>query len=68
MFDGLPEADPGPECAERKPGGGAGTGSIRPALWLVGIAMLLSAAGALPLSRRRTPVTTTTGRRDAVLD
>jgi ACS family tartrate transporter-like MFS transporter len=44
------------------------TGSIRPALWLVGVAMLLSAAGALLLSRRRTPVTATTGRRDAVLD
>src|SRR3712207_6210926 len=44
------------------------TGSIRPALWLVGIAMLLSATGALLLSRRRTPVAMTAGGRDAVLD
>ncbi|MGR6963260.1 MFS transporter [Geodermatophilus sp. URMC 61] len=46
------------------------TGSIRPALWLVGIAMLLSAVGALLLSRSaREPVgaTTVTGQR-SVLD
>src|ERR671920_642703 len=43
------------------------TGSIRPALWLVGIAMLLSAAGALLLSRRRTPVAMTAGGGNPVL-